>query len=185
MSTSPAYLMGLAVGILLAVVVLAFVRRRLYGNAFGRSDRAYDERQLLARGEAYKAAFFTALGWMIVSALIRDLFDTSVQMTMGICLSVGVFAVICIKKDAYLSLREKPAACIRWFLILAAINILPTVMHLLNGSPYIEDGMVTHRATNLIVAVMLIVVTAAVALRQREIRKELAADESDDVGEDA
>jgi len=177
MGHTPAYVLGICCGILFAVIILAFVRRRLYGKAFGSSKETYDERQLLARGEAYKAAFFTAMGWMIVSALIRDLFDTSVQMTFGICLSVGVFAIICIKKDAYLSLREKPKTCIRWFLFLALFNLVTFAVNMLQGKALIENGVVTWHATNLVVALLLIVVTVAVMLRQREIRLEEQAEE--------
>lgn len=174
MKHSPAYLLGLACGIFVAAMVLVFVRRRIYGKAFGRSDETFDERQQLARGEAYKAAFFAAMGWMVVGALVRDLLDTSVQMTLGICLSVGVFALVCIKKDAYLSLRDKPKSCIRWFLTLALINLVPFAINLVQGKAIIENGIVTHRTTNLIVAVLLLVVSVAVVLRQREIRRELA-----------
>jgi len=172
------YVSGLACGVFVAVLALAFARRRIYGKAFGSSNRVYDERQQLARGEAYKAAFFTAMLWMAVSAPIRDWMDTSVQMTMGICLSVCVFALICIKKDAYLSLRERPARCIRWFLLIAAVNLFPTAVNLVHGNTLIENGVMTHRATGLIVAVMMILVAAAIVLRQREIRKEQAAEEA-------
>ena len=171
------YVSGLACGVFVAVLALAFARRRIYGKAFGSSNRVYDERQQLARGEAYKAAFYTAMLWMAVSALIRDWMDTSVQMTMGIRLSVCVFAFVCIKKDAYLSLRERPARCIRWFLLIAAVNLFPTVVNLVHGNPFIENGVVTHRATNLIVAVMLLVVTLATVLRQRQIRMEEQTEE--------
>jgi len=177
MGHTPAYVLGICCGILFAVIILAFVRRRLYGKAFGSSKETYDERQLLARGEAYKAAFFTAMGWMIVSALIRDLLDTSVQMTLGICLSVGVFAIVCIKKDAYLSLREKPKNCIRWFLILALLNLVPFAVNMTQGKSLIENGVLTWHATNVVVALLLIAVSIAIVLRQRQIRMEEQTEE--------
>lgn len=180
MAHSPAYILGILCGALVGALVLVFVRRRLYGKAFGSTKETYDERQLLARGEAYKAAFFTAMGWMIVSALFRDLLETGVQMTMGICLSVGVFAIVCIQKDAYLSLRDKPMTALRWFLFLSLFNLVPFAINMVQGKALIENGVVTWYATNLVVALLLIAVSAAIVLRQRQIRLETQAEEEED-----
>ncbi len=65
----------------------------------------YDERQVLARGKAYKSAFLVLVGYIIVCALVNVLeinwAELSVQMFIGLFLSTAVFVGVSIFNDAY------------------------------------------------------------------------------------
>lgn len=65
----------------------------------------YDERQVLARGKAYKSAFFVLIGYIIACALVNVLeinwAELSVQMFIGLFLSTAVFVGVSIFNDAY------------------------------------------------------------------------------------
>lgn len=65
----------------------------------------YDERQILARGKAYKSAFLVLVGYIIACALVNVLeinwAELSVQMFIGLFLSTAVFVGISILNDAY------------------------------------------------------------------------------------
>jgi hypothetical protein len=65
----------------------------------------YDERQILARGKAYKSAFLVLVGYIIACALVNVLeinwAELSVQMFIGLFLSTAVFVGVSIFNDAY------------------------------------------------------------------------------------
>jgi len=65
----------------------------------------YDERQILARGKAYKSAFLVLVGYIIACALVNILeinwAELSVQMFIGLFLSTAVFVGVSIFNDAY------------------------------------------------------------------------------------
>lgn len=173
MEHSIAYTLGMLVGILaaigLAVLIWAVYRRR-----FGKAE--YDERQKLAQGQAYKAAFYT----LIIYGTVYGLFDMLTGLRwcelytglfIGILLSVLVFAIICIRQDAYISFRRKPAASYALLLGLAAVNITIGVLHLNEPGYFIDGGLLTAQVINPLVGVMLVLVTAAMAVRDARRRR--------------
>ena len=92
-------------------------------------------------------------------------------MTLCIALALCVFAVTCILKDAYLSLREKPRTVMTMFALLAAINLGFGAMYAVSGE-LVEDGVLTFRAVNpivgLVTLVILIVYLVNVAAERKE-----------------
>ncbi|MBO5088039.1 MAG: hypothetical protein J6C01_05135, partial [Lachnospiraceae bacterium] len=109
------YLLGVICGVavgLVFVALLVWLTRKMGGKIdLDVKKDAYDERQLLARGVAYKFAFYTLLIGMVVIALMEEIAGIRLFMSMAgvwvmICISIAVFATICILKDAYMSLYE-------------------------------------------------------------------------------
>lgn len=156
---------GIAVGLLL--IVLLFRKRIL--------DCTFDERQERARGVAFKYGFFTLMGAMLVYGLSELTFGRWCDAMAGACLCLAagvlVFAVICIAKDAYLSLKEKPRYVMTLFTMISAANLVLGVIGL-HGGELMDSGILTFRCTNLIVgimtAVILVVYIVNFFLRQRE-----------------
>ena len=144
---------GIAVGI---VVVVLLFKKKVF-------DCTFDERQERARGVAFKYGFFT-----LMAALLA--YGTS-ELTLGrwcdamaggcLCLALGisVFAVTCILKDAYLSLREKPRQVMTLSVLIAAGNLCIGLVQLRSGH-MMEDGVLTFRSTNLIVGAMMLAILA-------------------------
>nr|WP_326165668.1 hypothetical protein [uncultured Oscillibacter sp.] len=160
--------LGISVGLLagLLFVALLFKKKIL--------DMHFDERQELARGKAFQYGFLTLLATTYAYGISDILFGRWCDVLAGvaICLAAGlcVFAVTCILKDAYLSLREKPGKFMVLFALLSLFNLGLGVMYGVSGG-LVEDGVLTFRAVNPILGaatlLILIVYIADHLLRDR------------------
>jgi hypothetical protein len=90
---------------------------------------------------------------------------------LSICIAITVFAITAIRKDAYLSLYENPRTVMILFAVLAAFNLLLGIRAALDGK-LVENGVLTFQVTNLLLAVMLLVVMIAYGLRCLSRREE-------------
>lgn len=144
---------GIGAGVLL--IVLLFKKRIL--------DCTFDERQERARGVAFKYGFFTLMFAMLLYGLLDMVLgrwcDAMAGATLCLCAGLLVFAVTCIVKDAYLSLKESPRHVMTLFTVISAINIILGAVHICDGD-VVEDGILTFRCTNLAVGIMSTVVLA-------------------------
>ncbi len=150
-------LFGLAVGVLagLAFVMFLFKKKVL--------DARFDERQERARGKAFQYSFFTLLiasyAYGVSDVLLGRWCDVLTGVTLCVALSLCVFAVTCILKDAYLSLREKPRTIMTFFALLSIVNLGFGVMY--HISPGLtENGVLTFRAVNPIMGAATLVILA-------------------------
>ncbi len=160
---------GISVGLLagLFAVALLFKKKVL--------DLHFDERQELARGKAFQYGFFTFIATVYAYGLSDVMFGRWCEVLTGVTFCVAaslcVFAVTCILKDAYLSLREKPRTVMTMFALLALINLGLGGMYAVSPG-LVEDGMLTFRAVNPIIGfatlVILVVYIVNHLLRSRE-----------------
>ncbi|MDE6759322.1 MAG: hypothetical protein K2J90_01440 [Lachnospiraceae bacterium] len=163
------YYLGMIFGVIFTFLLLAFLKW-LVGKMGGRVERcgrkdSYDERQQLARGKAYKYAFFTLIFYMTVVSLISEFNRISWFMSfcgiwIGVCLSIMVFAVICILEDAYMSLYENAKGIIMIFSIVAIMNLAVIVRVIVERRPILENGAISLDYMNLVVGVMICVILA-------------------------
>ena len=161
--------LGVAAGILagLLIVALLFKKKVL--------DMHFDERQERARGKAFQYGFFTliitAYAYGASDMIFGRWCDALVGVTICLAVSMCVFAVTCILKDAYLSLREKPRTIMTFFALLSIVNLGFGVMY--HISPGLtENGLLTYRAVNPIMGtatlVILLVYIVNYLLRPRD-----------------
>lgn len=147
--------LGISVGILagLFVVALLFKKKVL--------DMHFDERQERARGKAFQYGFFTLIIAIYAYGLSDVMFGRWCDVLTGvtICLAVGlcVFAITCILKDAYLSLREKPRTVMTMFALISAVNLGFGGMYAFSGD-LLENGVLTFRAVNPILGLATLVI---------------------------
>ena len=167
------YHAGLALGILVGVIAASGLLAFLFKKKV--LDCHFDERQERARGKAFQYGFFTLLiaayGYGISDVLLGRWCDVLTGVTLCIALALCVFAVTCILKDAYLSLREKPRTVMTFFALLSAVNLgLGVMYHISPGLT--ENGVLTFRAVNPIIGaavlVILIVYIVNYLLRPRD-----------------
>lgn len=161
--------LGISAGILagLLVVALLFKKKVL--------DMHFDERQERARGKAFQYGFLTLItavyAYGVSDIALGRWCDVLTGVTICLAVSLCVFAVTCILKDAYLSLREKPRTVMTMFVLMSAVNLGFGVLYALSGD-LVEDGVLTFRAVNPIIGVVtlviLIVYTVNHLLRDRE-----------------
>ena len=147
--------LGVAAGILagLLIVALLFKKKVL--------DMHFDERQERARGKAFQYGFFTLLvttyAYGVSDMVLGRWCDVLTGVTICLAVSLGVFAVTCILKDAYLSLREKPRTVMTMFALISAMNLGFGVMYALSGG-LVEDGVLTFRAVNPVIGFVTLVI---------------------------
>lgn len=130
---------------------------------YGCRKGSYDERQMLARGQAYKVAFFTLMFYLFIVSFLSEIFKISLFMSfmgiwIGICFSITVFAIICIIKDAYMSLYENAKGIIMMFSVVALLNIIVGAKNIFEKCPIIEDGAISVECMNLVVGAMFCVI---------------------------
>ena len=161
--------LGLSAGILAGVLFVALLFKKKI------LDMHFDERQERARGKAFQYGFFTLLGaayaYGVSDMLLGRWCDVVAGITLCAALALCVFAITCILKDAYLSLREKPRTVMMMFALLSVINLGIGGVHALSGE-LVEGGVLTFRAVNPIVGlatlVILIVYIVDYLLRSRD-----------------
>lgn len=185
-SHTPAYFLGMACGVLAGLLFVAFLMwgiRKADGK-FGSMNQknSFDERQLLARGQAYKYAFFTMIIYVSAVGLIRELFDVTIFMSfagmwIGVCLSITVFAVVCILKDAYMSLYENARGVIMMFTAVGLLNVLVGIRVFVDKEPLIEDGALATDLINLITGILFLVILVVFVARVIYNNRQLMEDE--------
>ncbi|MBQ2847435.1 MAG: hypothetical protein IJE74_04190 [Clostridia bacterium] len=118
---------GFFAGIIAAVVigVLVYITTK---NQYKIKD-IYDERQIKARGEAYKLSFIVAmLGFLLllVFAFYADEKMLKLNFILPISIvafvSLTVFGCACIWKDAWLKIYEKPKRTVASISVICALN---------------------------------------------------------------
>lgn len=143
------YTFGILLGIVVALFFFLVCGKLLYKKQY--KDKAgyfhekkiYDERQLMARGRAYKGGYF-ALMISLVALLIANesVKDVNLMNYSGvftcIIISVGVFAIICIINDAYMSLYESAKKVLVMLVLLAVLNIAIGVSELISDGGIIK-----------------------------------------------
>ena len=162
-------LLGISVGVIAALGLLAFLFKKKI------LDMHFDERQERARGKAFQYGFFTLLiavyAYGVSDVMFGKWCDVLTGVTLCVAAGLCVFAVTCILKDAYLSLREKPRTVMTFFALLSAVNLgLGVMYHISPGLT--ENGVLTFRAVNPIIGaavlVILIVYIVNYLLRPRD-----------------
>jgi len=162
-------IMGFIVGLAVGGVILALLFKRKV------LDCTFDERQERARGQAFRYGFFTLMAAVVAYGAAEQFLGRWCEPLAGtmlcVCAGAGVFAVICILKDAYLSLKEKPRQVMTLLVVLTAVNLTFGGVAWAGGS-LVEDGVLTFRAVNLMVGVTTLVILAVYmvnsALRNKE-----------------
>ena len=138
-------------------------------------DLTFDERQERARGQAYKYGFWT----LVICLLLYGFSDMALgrwcDVITGVMLCLAgalvVFASVCIVKDAYLSLKEKPRKIMTLLAVVSVWNRAMGAMKWKNGR-VVESGGLTYGAVNgicgVITLTILVVYIANYLLAKRE-----------------
>ena len=164
------YLSGVIFGIIFALgafLIAYFIRKKRHPNGC-----QYDERQMLGRGKAFQAGFFTLLiagavcnVWDYISPLPGGSFLWNIGVLL---LGVTVFAVTAIHFDAYVGMNESP----RRFLTMGACFIFAMaaigLVNLHNGRP---EGHIIG-ITNFGVGIVWIIIVVALLLHRQNSQKE-------------
>ena len=130
---------GIAAGVFIALLII------LIEKLSGRMVQKFDERQLAARGEAYKWGFFSMMLYEAAYAVFGLLgvhwADETAGPLIGIFVGVAVFGCVAEAKDAYVAMDEKPAS--RWvWSLLGVLWLVIGILKLTGGEGFV-DGLFT------------------------------------------
>ena len=164
------YLLGVIVGVIFALGVF-FISLYLHKKKHPNTGK-YDERQMLGRGKAFQAGFFTLLIaggicniWDFVSPLPCGSFLWNIGVLL---LGVTVFAVTAIHFDAYVGMYDSP----RQFLTMGACFIFVMVTIGLNNlHSHRPEGRIIG-ITNFGVGIVWIIIVIALLFHRRKAQKE-------------
>ncbi len=166
MSDNIMYVLGFIAGILFVAVISIIITLICKKK---NKPMEYDERQVLARGAAYSAAFGSTIVYMMGCALLDALeikwAELNVQMFFGAFFAVAVFASICIFKDAYFSFNSKKAFMAAIFGFVMAVNIFVVVMSIIDGETFITNGMLNRNCNNIAIAVVFAEILISIIIK--------------------
>lgn len=170
------YVAGVLVGIGSAAVVIAVmaaVRKKQ-----GRPKPEYDERQMAARGVAYRWAFLTLMLSLAVNTGVEAIWGPwakpGVSAWMLIFLSVGVFVVVCVRRDAYFAMAQDPKASL-WLFGAVVVLQIPNIIITLRSGGFVEDGLLTWDALSPASGALFLVLTVCAIVRLRRQQEDAEA----------
>jgi uncharacterized membrane protein (DUF485 family) len=135
-----------------------------------RNNRRFDERQKANRGKAYQAAYCTLIAYIIICGFvdyIAKLHWTELLpgIVIGVCLSLLVFVIICIKNGAYLAIKEKPQQAMATLAFVLLVNIPACYRNIFVGDGIITNGMLNIHAISPIVWLMVLISLIAIGIQ--------------------
>ena len=177
MVNDPAFVIGFLAA-LIAVLSLRAVRTRQTGG----EPKVYDERQLAVRGRANRWAYQVLAIYVLLYALFNDLGGLQwaqpfPAVMIGVCLSILVFAFICLKSDAYVSLTTRPQRLLWILAIVCIINFAGAYTNIINEG-MLTNGMLNANSVNLIVGITFAILFIAILMQH--LRNQNAADDEEE-----
>lgn len=167
------YVAGVLVGIGSAAVVIAVMAAARKKQ--GRPKPEYDERQMAARGVAYRWAFLTLMLSLAVNTCVEAIWGPwakpGVSAWMLIFLSIGVFIVACVRKDAYFAVAQDPKASL-WLFGAVVVLQIPNIIINLRSGGFVEDGLLTWDALSPASGALFLVLTVCAIVRLRRQRED-------------
>ena len=159
MEHSLGYNLGMLVGVLAGALVGVGIIALLFKLKV--MDLTFDERQERARGQAYKYGFWTLVICLLLYGFSDMVLGRWCDVITGVMLCVAVamvvFASVCIVKDAYLSLKEKPRQVMTLLTVISILNLGIGFMNWKHGQ-VVKDGVLSYSAVNGICGVMILTI---------------------------
>ena len=167
------YVAGVLVGIGSAAVVIAAMAAVRKNQ--GQPKAEYDERQLAARGIAYRWAYMTLSVSLLADSGVEAIWGPwakpGVAVWMMIFLSVGVFVVVCVRRDAYFAMAQDPKASL-WLFGAVEVLQIPNIIITLRSGGVVVDGVLTWVALSPASGALFLVLTVCASVRLRRQKRE-------------
>lgn len=140
-----------------------------------KNNNNFDERQLVARGDAFKCGFIAALSYIgvseILTMLIGEWIETSTNLAFGIAIPALAFGLTCVLKNAYIGLKQNQKSVFIINFTLSILNIFTGLLNTSdNGWNFIVDGLLTIDV-RLIIGFILFVLTLVLLITDNIAKK--------------
>ncbi len=148
-------IVGIIVGLLLVGLLLVAIRDP---NA---PVKEYDERQVAAKGKAYKYGFYAFLVWFSLAIFAEEMdvvipASKSVLMFLGLLVSAGVMVTVSVMNDAYFRMDEKRGTFIGVFSGVAVMNLLLGASHITKGDMFVDGKLSFVGSANFICGIFIV-----------------------------
>lgn len=154
---SISWVIGALAGIGIVLVVM------LIQKLTGKTQNKFDERQIAARGVAYRWGFFSMMIYEAVYVMLLALgirfADETTGPFLGIFVGVTVFGAAAAAKDAYTALDETPRSRFLWP-ILGVLWLFIGIMRVKDGEA-VRNGLLTFDSMQLFLGASFLVIGAA------------------------
>ena len=177
------FILGFSFAIGMVLVIFMVMLKK--ANTDGAMRTKFDERQQMVRGQGYKYSFWTLVGLVTASILLRAFevelpIKDEVYLFLLILFSVLVHTVYCIFNDGYFGINNEPK---KYYISFVLIGIGNLVIGILNsiGGRLISDGKLDLPAMNLVCGMMFVIVGISVFIKNK---MDPDSDDSDDEGYD-
>lgn len=171
---------GIGIITILFLIIIASHLAIVITSNSGNTKAYYDERQLLARGQASNASTYSMLTYFGIYFLLKmgefylPLPDT-IMIFGGVLLGFVVLATLCIWNNAYIALNQKPKSTLGLLTIVCGINLMSAIVNFTNAyrSEYfrrielIENLQFRTGLINLMMALALLYVIILYVVRMR------------------
>ena len=159
--------LGFICGIVAVVVLFRFLARKLQNDGSPKTE--YDERQLIERGKGYRCAFFAYVIFncvFFIADLIFDIQALSIAIILicGILVASAVHVIYCIIHEAYWGLNNNVKSYLIILIVAGGLNLVIGIMNGVQGNCF-TDGVLALSSINLIVAVFIFVILAAMLVK--------------------
>lgn len=166
------YVAGIAAGVLAVGLVGLLVGKS--AKARCRFGGGYDERQIAAQGRAHKLAFITlgvlCMAYGLADTLIDGPWCSPIAGVFAcLCVSIGVWATVCVMHDAYFRTGDSMKYYTRLFGLMGLFNLAIGVMRIHDGS-ILEDGALNVYSMNPMVGLLSLWLMAVILVKQRRDR---------------
>ena len=171
---SKEYTMGLAFGILTALIIFLIVRKFSRKNIKGQ----FDERQELVRGRGYRYACFTLLALVTLDLLIESLgvyerlaVTRELALFFMILVCVMVYALYCIRNDSYFGVGTdaRTYRAVMWVVIVC--NAFSGIAGLRKGA-VVEGKLLFGPCASLLFCISFCIIMITLAVKGRRSAEE-------------
>ena len=168
------YAIGFCTGlsaVFLLATILSFIMKKKF-----LMKKEFDERQLKNRGDCFSISFFVLITCLFLDGLVRYIleYDWSnylVGIAFWILLSIGVFAILAIWKDAYTNVGANK---IHFGIYLIGISLLDLALGVINGirMGFLENGQIGTCFINLFSGLIIFIIALNLFLKAARDRKD-------------
>ena len=173
---STEYILGFATGVVLLAVSALIAAKKF------KQQSKFDERQQLLRSRAYQAAFWVLTAYMCINGIFNMMTgiawaDMMTSSFIGICIAITVFVVICIRKDAYFAINQKPRL---YFVLFGGLIVMNLALGMLNvldeDTSFFTDGMLNYHVMSFVVVALLATALIALTIQRLKVKAQSETD---------
>lgn len=165
---SISYYIGFLVGFLIVVGFGLLIR---FTRQSKRLKPEFDERQVAARGKAYKAGFFSLLIYGAIRTALQafgpEWCSGLVFEVLGIVIGAGAFAIVAISNDAYLGFNEDNRHAMIILSIIGVLNFACGIIGIITDGLW-KDGKIPTSFVNLLISVLFLVIVVTNWLHKKK-----------------